>query len=64
MAQAVARELTAIGLDVHLDEVRPGRPNVVGVLEGRAPGRTLMFCGHMDTVGVEGMAAALRPGRA
>ena len=26
--------------------VAPGRPNVVGVLEGRAAGRTLMFCGH------------------
>ena len=33
----------------------PGRPNVVGVLDGRAKGRTLMICGHTDTVGVAGM---------
>ena len=42
----------------------PGRPNVIGVLEGRAPGRSLMFCGHIDTVGVEGMAAPFDPRRA
>ena len=36
----------------------PGRPNVVGVLEGRGTGRSLMLCGHTDTVGVSGM---LRP---
>jgi acetylornithine deacetylase len=31
------------------------------VLEGRAPGRTLMLCGHTDTVGVDGMAAPFDP---
>ena len=39
----------------------PGRPNVVGVLEGRAKGRTLMFCGHTDTVGVAGMTDPFTP---
>jgi acetylornithine deacetylase len=48
-------------LDVHIQEAAPGRPNVIGVLEGRAPGRSLMFCGHMDTVGVEGMDAPFTP---
>ena len=43
---------------------RAGRPNVIGVLEGREPGPTLMFCGHLDTVGVEGMDRAVRSGRA
>ena len=50
-----------IGLDVHVQEVATGRPNVIGVLEGRAPGRSLMFCGHVDTVGVEGMDAPFDP---
>jgi acetylornithine deacetylase len=50
-----------IGLDVQIQEVAPGRPNVIGVLDGRAPGRSLMFCGHMDTVGVEGMTAPFTP---
>ncbi len=52
---AVADQLRGLGLYVNLLEVAPGRPNVVGVLEGRSPGPSLMFCGHIDTVGVEGM---------
>ena len=61
IAAAVADRLRQIGLDVQVSEVAPGRPNVVGVLEGRAAGRTLMFCGHVDTVGVEGMASPFDP---
>jgi len=61
IAAVVADRLRQIGLDVHVSEVAPGRPNVVGVLEGRAAGRTLMFCGHVDTVGVEGMASPFDP---
>ena len=53
-----------IGLDVDMQEAAPGRPNVIGVLEGRRAGRSLMFCGHIDTVGVEGMDGAVRSGRA
>ena len=51
IADLIARELRGIGLGVELQEVRPGRPNVIGVLEGRAPGRSVMFCGHIDTEG-------------
>ena len=54
-------ELRGIGLDVDVTEVAPGRPNVVGVLEGRSPGPSLMFCGHIDTVGVAGMARPFEP---
>ncbi len=61
VAVRLADELRGIGLDVELTEVQPGRPNVVGVLEGREPGRTLMFCGHLDTVGVEGMDRPFDP---
>ena len=61
IARRIASECTAAGLTVHVTEVAPGRPNVVGVLEGRAPGPTLMFCGHTDTVGVAGMAAPFDP---
>ena len=46
---------------VHVQEAAPGRPNVIGVLDSGAPGRSLMFCGHIDTVGVEGMAAPFDP---
>ncbi len=61
IAHAIADEMRSIGMRVELDEVAPGRPNVVGVLEGRAPGRALMFCGHIDTVGVTGMTAPFSP---
>jgi acetylornithine deacetylase len=49
------------GLDVRVSEAAPGRPNLVAVVEGGAPGRTLMFCGHTDTVGTAGMAAPFSP---
>jgi acetylornithine deacetylase len=61
IADAVAADMRSIGLDVEIEEVAPARPNVVGVLEGRSPGRTLMVCGHLDTVGVEGMVAPFDP---
>ena len=61
IADRIATALRAAGLDVQVTEVATGRPNVVGVLEGRTPGRTLMLCGHMDTVGVEGMTAPFEP---
>jgi acetylornithine deacetylase/succinyl-diaminopimelate desuccinylase family protein len=61
IAAAIAAELRRIGLDVEVQEVAPGRPNVIGVLDGRARGRTLMYCGHTDTVGVSGMSAPFEP---
>lgn len=67
VAQRIAAELSAAGLEVEVSEVAPGRPNVVAWLRGRAPGPTLMFCGHSDTVGVGGMerpfSADVREGR-
>ena len=61
VAQRIVQELEAIGLTVEVQEVAPGRPNVVGTLAGRAPGRSLMLCGHIDTVGVAGMATPFEP---
>jgi acetylornithine deacetylase len=61
VAELVAAEMRAIGLSVDVERVAPGRPNVVGVLEGRAPGRTLMLCGHLDTVGTAGMRDPFTP---
>ncbi len=61
IAQTIAAHLRRIGLDVEVQEVVAGRPNVIGVLEGRGKGRSLMLCGHVDTVGVEGMKAPFDP---
>ncbi len=48
LARFLARRLRAIGFEVSLEEVEPGRPNLIAHLPGK--GKTLMFCGHMDTV--------------
>lgn len=50
-------ECRAVGLEAAVDQVMPGRVNVVARLRGGAPGRRLLLNGHMDTVGVEGMRA-------
>jgi acetylornithine deacetylase len=61
VGDAIAHEMRRLGLDVSVEPVVPGRPNVIGVVEGRAKGRSLMFCGHTDTVGVGGMANPFTP---
>ena len=61
VADAIAAEMRQLGLDVSVEEAVPGRPNVIGVLEGRAKGRSIMFCGHTDTVGVAGMNDPFTP---
>jgi acetylornithine deacetylase len=60
-ADVCATAMRGWGLDVTLQNVRPGRPNVIGTLDGRTAGPTLMFCGHLDTVGVEGMTDPFTP---
>lgn len=61
IAGFIAEHLRRLGLDVQVQEAAPGRPNVVGVLDSGRPGPALMFCGHVDTVGVEGMQAPFDP---
>jgi acetylornithine deacetylase len=61
VARTIAEAMRGMGLNVEIQDVAPGRPNVVGTLTGRMPGRSLMFCGHIDTVGVSGMKAPFDP---
>lgn len=61
IGEVIAAAMRRVGLDVSVQEILPGRRNVVGVLEGQEPGESLMFCGHMDTVGVEGMERPFDP---
>jgi acetylornithine deacetylase len=51
----IAEVLRRIGAEPHVQEIREDRVNVVATLKGSGDGRSLMFNGHMDTVGVEGM---------
>ncbi len=61
IASAIAARLQTAGVDVETQHVAGGRSNVIGFLQGRQKGRTLMLCGHMDTVGVAGMNAPFDP---
>lgn len=55
VAGFLADTLSRAGFKVELDEVSPGRPNLVASFGPDKPKRTLMFEAHMDTVGVAGM---------
>jgi acetylornithine deacetylase len=54
VANTLADVLRAWGFQVDVRDAAPGRPNVVARI-GRSGGRSLMFNGHLDVVGVEGM---------
>ena len=45
------------GLEVELVEATPGRPSVVASAPGSGGGRSLLLCGHLDTVGAGAMEA-------
>ena len=60
-AEVCRRAMERAGLDVVMQPVRPGRPNAIGTLHGRTAGPAIMLCGHIDTVGVEGMADPFLP---
>ena len=54
-AEAVAAWARDEGLEVEIDEVLPGRPNVVVTAPGVGEGPALMLNGHLDTVSAGGM---------
>ncbi|MGH7358082.1 MAG: M20 family metallopeptidase [Candidatus Rokuibacteriota bacterium] len=61
VAGAVEAWLRREGFAVEVQDVAPGRPNVVGWLDGETPGPTLCLEGHTDVV-TEGDPAAWRHG--
>jgi acetylornithine deacetylase len=64
IAAHIAGWARAAGLEAQTLEATPGRPSVLVRARGRTgspPARTLLLCGHVDTVGVEGMAGPHAP---
>jgi len=49
-AALVAEVMAGYGWEPTVEEVAPGRPNVVARVDGDRPGPTLLFCGHLDVV--------------
>ena len=60
IAEHVAQELRSFGVDTVIEDADAGRPNVIGIID-RGAGKSLMLCGHSDTVGVEGMTKPFDP---
>ena len=50
VAHFVAQYLRDIGIETYIEEVVPGRPNVIGIIDSGKPGKTLLFEGHTDVV--------------
>lgn len=48
--EVVKEQAEAFGWDLLIEEVKPGRPNVVIELDSGLPGKTLLFEGHTDVV--------------
>lgn len=61
VARFIADWLERAGLDVQLQEVAARRPNVIAIARGKGGGKTLLLNGHIDTVGVAGMANPHQP---
>jgi acetylornithine deacetylase/succinyl-diaminopimelate desuccinylase len=69
VVRRLAAFLAAEGIVATLDEVAPGRPNLVATIAAARPGRRLLLCAHTDTVPLNaddpgvGFSAAVRDGR-
>ncbi|MCW4048651.1 MAG: ArgE/DapE family deacylase [Candidatus Bathyarchaeota archaeon] len=55
IADYIEEWMKAQGLRTERYDVKPGRPNVVGLLKGEGGGKTLLINGHTDVVGVDYM---------
>ena len=55
IAAWIADFFAARGIQTRLQEVMPGRPNLVAVLPGKEPGRRIVFEAHVDTASINGM---------
>ena len=60
IAEHLLSVFLAEGIAANLEEVSPGRFNVVARVRGANPGPRLLLNGHLDTVSVEGMTAPFK----
>jgi acetylornithine deacetylase/succinyl-diaminopimelate desuccinylase len=69
VAKILAAYFEQHSIEFVVEEIRPGRPNLLATVAGKNPGRHLIFCGHTDTVApnaittMDPFAAEIREGR-
>ena len=51
MADYIARWLEPLGVELCVEEVSEGHPNLIAILRGTGGGRSLCLNSHLDTVG-------------
>jgi acetylornithine deacetylase len=55
IAKYIRHRLDELELGPEIQTIAPDRHNVIAVVSGSNPGKSLLLNGHLDTVGVEGM---------
>lgn len=55
IARFIQHRLDELALHSEIQTVKPNRHNVIAVVPGADPGRSLLLNGHLDTVGVDDM---------
>jgi len=55
IAKYIRHRLDELELGPEIQTIAPDRYNVIAVVSGSNPGKSLLLNGHLDTVGVEGM---------
>ncbi len=67
IAEHLALQMRALGMELSTYDAAPDRTSVVGRLRGTGGGRSLILYGHIDTVGIhempEALGAEIRDGR-
>lgn len=61
LAAFIARWALAQGLEAIIQEIAPGRANAIVIARGSGGGKNLMLNGHIDVVGLAGMADPFTP---
>ncbi len=61
LADVLGEWLRDAGIACEIDEVEPGRPNLIGRVKGRDGRRRMIWEGHLDTVQTTGMDAPFTP---
>ena len=61
IAEFIYHFLRKEGIDTNLQEIAPGRFNVISTVKGLYPGPRILLNGHLDTVNVSGMQDPFLP---